>query len=124
MKSLEDSLLKELISQGIFKPEFVNRFDEVATFRSLNEDELEQVVNLIMVGVNKSLANQKLQVSLEDGAAAFLVKEGNDPLLGARPMRRIVQKTVENIVAERILRGEARPGTVIRLNADDIAGHL
>lgn len=124
MKSLEDSLLKELINQGIFKPEFVNRFDEVATFRSLNEEELEQVVNLIMVGVNKSLANQKLQVSLEDGAAAFLVKEGNDPLLGARPMRRIVQKTVENIVAERILRGEARPGTVMKLSAEDIAGHL
>lgn len=124
MKNLEDSLLKELINQGIFKPEFVNRFDEVATFRSLNEEELEQVVNLIMVGVNKSLANQKLQVSLEDGAAAFLVKEGNDPLLGARPMRRIVQKTVENIVAERILRGEARPGTVMKLSAEDIAGHL
>lgn len=124
MKNLEDGLLKELIAKGIFKPEFVNRFDEVVTFRSLNEDELEQVAELIMVGVNKSLANQKLQVSLEDGAAAFLVKEGNDPLLGARPMRRIVQKTVENIVAERILRGEARPGTVIKLNADDIAGHL
>lgn len=124
MKNLEDSLLKELVNQGIFKPEFVNRFDEVATFRSLNEEELVKVVELIMVGVNKSLANQKLQVALDEGAAEFLVKEGNDPLLGARPMRRIVQKTVENIVAERILRGEARPGTVIKLNAEDISSHL
>ncbi|USN97175.1 MAG: ATP-dependent Clp protease ATP-binding subunit [Candidatus Nomurabacteria bacterium] len=124
MKSLEDSLLKELINQGIFKPEFVNRFDEVATFRSLSEDELVEVVKLIMISVNKSLANQKLQVSLEEGAAELLVKEGNDPLLGARPMRRIVQRTVENIVAERILRGEARPGVVIQLSANDIKDHL
>lgn len=124
MKSLEDSLLKELINQGIFKPEFVNRFDEVATFRSLNEEELVKVVELIMVGVNKSLSNQKLQVSLGDGAAELLVKEGNDPLLGARPMRRIVQKTVENIVAERILRGEAKPGVVIELSSEDIRSHL
>jgi len=124
MKNLEDTLLKELIDQGIFKPEFVNRFDEVATFRSLNEEELVKVVDLIMVGVNKSLANQKLQVSLEEGAAELLVKEGNDPLLGARPMRRIVQKTVENIVAERILRGEAKPGVVIQLSEEDIRDHL
>lgn len=124
MKTLEDSLLKELINQGIFKPEFVNRFDEVATFRSLNVEELKQVVGLIMNGINKTLANQKLQVVLEPGAPEFLVEKGNDPLLGARPMRRIVQKTVENIVAERILRGEARPGTVIKLTAQDIEEHL
>ncbi|HRV76400.1 MAG TPA: ATP-dependent Clp protease ATP-binding subunit, partial [Candidatus Saccharimonadales bacterium] len=98
--------------------------DEVATFRSLSEDELVEVVKLIMISVNKSLANQKLQVSLEEGAAELLVKEGNDPLLGARPMRRIVQRTVENIVAERILRGEARPGVVIQLSANDIKDHL
>lgn len=124
MKTLEDNLLKELISQGIFAPEFVNRFDEVATFRSLNEAELIEVVKLIMVGVNKTLSAQKLQVNISDEAAAVLVKNGNDPLLGARPMRRIVQKTVENIVAERILRGEASPGTVIELSAKDIEGHL
>ncbi len=124
MKALEDGLVKELISQGIFAPEFVNRFDEVATFRSLNEAELIEVVKLIIDGVNKTLAVQKLQVSLEPGAAEVLVKNGNDPLLGARPMRRIVQKTVENIVAERILRGEASPGTVIQLSSKDIEGHL
>jgi ATP-dependent Clp protease ATP-binding subunit ClpC len=124
MRNLEEGLLKELISQGIFKPEFVNRFDEVATFRSLNIEELIKVVELIMKGMNRTLANQKLQVALESGAAEFLAKEGNDPLLGARPMRRIVQKTVENIVAERILRGEARPGTVIKLSEQDVAGHL
>lgn len=124
MKSLESELLKELIAQGIFAPEFVNRFDEVATFRTLNETELIEVVKLIMVGVNKTLAAQKLQVNISDDAASVLVKNGNDPLLGARPMRRIVQKTVENIVAERILRGEASPGTVIMLSAQDIEGHL
>lgn len=124
MKNLEDGLLQELINQGIFKPEFVNRFDEVATFRSLNEDELKQVVGLIIKGVNKTLSSQKLQVSIDDAGAEVLVKNGNDPLLGARPMRRIVQKTVENIIAERILRGEASPGTVIQLSAQDIEAHL
>jgi ATP-dependent Clp protease ATP-binding subunit ClpC len=124
MKVLESGLLKELIAQGIFKPEFVNRFDEVATFRSLNEPELTQVVGLIINSVNKTLANQKLQVELEPGAAEFLAREGNDPLLGARPMRRIVQKSVENIIAERILRGQAQPGTVINLTVQEIQGHL
>ncbi|MDQ5913679.1 MAG: ATP-dependent Clp protease ATP-binding subunit ClpC [Patescibacteria group bacterium] len=124
MKNLESGLLNELISQGIFKPEFVNRFDEVATFRSLNESELKQVVGLIIKGVNKTLAAQKLQVSIDGAGAEVLVKNGNDPMLGARPMRRIVQKTVENIVAERILRGEASPGTVIVLSAQDIEAHL
>jgi ATP-dependent Clp protease ATP-binding subunit ClpC len=124
MKVLESGLLKELIAQGVFKPEFVNRFDEVATFRSLNEPELTQVVGLIINSVNKTLANQKLQVELEPGAAEFLAREGNDPLLGARPMRRIVQKTVENIIAERILRGQAQPGTVINLTVQEIQGHL
>nr|MBP7769424.1 hypothetical protein [Candidatus Saccharibacteria bacterium] len=63
-------------------------------------------------------------VELEPGAAEFLAREGNDPLLGARPMRRIVQKTVENIIAERILQGQAQPGTVINLTVQEIQGHL
>jgi ATP-dependent Clp protease ATP-binding subunit ClpC len=124
MKTLEADLVQRLIGQGIFAPEFVNRFDEVATFRALNEPELIEVVKLIIAGVNKTLAAQKLQVNISDEAAEVLVKNGNDPLLGARPMRRIVQKTVENIVAERILRGEASPGMVIMLSKQDIEGHL
>jgi ATP-dependent Clp protease ATP-binding subunit ClpA len=79
MKTLEAGLLNELITQGIFKPEFVNRFDEVATFRSLNEAELTQVVGLIIKGVNKTLAGQKLQVNISDEAATVLVQNGNDP---------------------------------------------
>jgi ATP-dependent Clp protease ATP-binding subunit ClpC len=117
---LEDVLVKHLIDDNIFKPEFINRFDELVVFRSLNEEELAEVVELIIKGVNKNLALQKIQIQLDRDAVLTLVKEGNDPLMGARPMRRIVQKTVENIIAERILRGEAQPGTIITLTEADV----
>jgi ATP-dependent Clp protease ATP-binding subunit ClpC len=120
LESFEQAFVNELIDSGSFKPELLNRFDEIVLFRPLNEAELGQVVKLMVAEVNKTLANQKITVELTDDAAAELVKVGYDPRLGARPMRRMVQRRVEDAVAGQILRGEARPGDVIHLDA----GHL
>ena len=77
-----------------------------------------------MVGINKNLEVQKVFVAIDDGAKEVLVDAGYDPRLGARPMRRVVQRSVENIVAEKMLRGQLVPGSGIRLTAEDIKESL
>lgn len=123
-ETYEPQFIDELISSGQFKPEFLNRFDEIALFRPLNQDELKQVIDLILQGVNKTLATQKLTVQVDDEAKVRLVEAGYDARLGARPMRRIVQQTVENIVADKVLRQEAIPGTTIPITLADIDAML
>ncbi len=124
LEQFSEQIQNELISSGQFKPEFLNRFDEIAVFRPLTKSELLQVIDLILVGINKNLANQKVAVAGDDQAKLALVEAGYDPRLGARPMRRVVQRTVENIVAEKILTGELVPGSGIRLSLADIQASL
>lgn len=120
IEQFSQQIQEELINSGQFRPEFLNRFDEIAVFRPLTKDELVQVIDLILDGVNKSLSSQKVFVAVDDDAKRLLVDAGYDPRLGARPMRRIVQRTVENIVAEKMLSGQLVPGSGIRLTAADI----
>lgn len=124
LEQFSEQIQNEMISSGQFKPEFLNRFDEIAVFRPLTKPELLQVIDLILVGINKNLANQKVAVAVDDQAKLALVEAGYDPRLGARPMRRVVQRTVENIVAEKILTGELVPGSGIRLSLADIQASL
>lgn len=114
----------ELIASGEFKPEFLNRFDEIVLFTPLGKEELRQVIDLILAGLNKNLANQKITVEVTDDAKDLLVDAGYDPQLGARPMRRVVQRCVENVVARRMLEGAALPGQTVQLTKDDIAANL
>lgn len=119
-EQFEQTFVNELIDSNQFKPEFLNRFDEIIVFRPLKQDELLQVVDLLLEGVNKTLANQKISVHLNDDAKQHLVQVGYDPRLGARPLRRVVQRTVENIVAKRLLQGEVAPGTVFTIPLTEI----
>lgn len=124
VEQFSQQIQEQLISSGEFRPEFINRFDEIAVFRPLTKEELGQVIDLIMVGINKNLEVQKVFVAIDDGAKEVLVDAGYDPRLGARPMRRVVQRSVENIVAEKMLRGQLVPGSGIRLTAEDIKESL
>ena len=124
LEQFKDQITNELIQQQAFKPEFLNRFDEIAIFRPLNKDELLQVIELILKGINKNLELQKVAVMVDDDAKRALVDAGYDPRLGARPMRRIVQKTVENIVAEKLLTGELVAGSSLRITLTDIQNNL
>jgi ATP-dependent Clp protease ATP-binding subunit ClpA len=121
LESFTPQFTDELIQSGQFKPELLNRFDEMVLFRPLNPDELAQVVALMLGGVNKTLANQNISVELTPAAIAKIVEVGNDPRLGARPMRRTLQKAVEDTVAQKILKGEAQAGSHIKLDAPDLA---
>lgn len=120
LEQFEKQFTDELISSNTFRPEFLNRFDDIVLFRPLEPAELLQVIDLILQGVNKTLAAQKLTVAVDDDAKQLLVQAGYDPRLGARPMRRVVQRTVENIVANQVLSQQARPGSEVRITRADI----
>jgi ATP-dependent Clp protease ATP-binding subunit ClpA len=119
--NFERPLIDNLIAAGQFRPELVNRFDEVVLFRPLNEEELTKVARVMLLGVNKTLETQQIKVQLTPEALKQIVHLGYDPEFGARPMRRIIQKTVENAVAVKILRREVQPGSVITLDVPDLA---
>jgi ATP-dependent Clp protease ATP-binding subunit ClpC len=121
LEQFESQITDELINGHQFKPELINRFDEVVLFRPLNAEELGQVVRLMLGEVNKTLQAQNISVELTDAAIAKIVEVGNDPRLGARPMRRALQKAVENTVAGKILRSEAKPGDHIMLDVADLS---
>jgi ATP-dependent Clp protease ATP-binding subunit ClpC len=120
LDEFERPLIDKLIAAGQFKPELVNRFDEVVLFRPLTEEELAQVANVMLDGVNKTLAPQQITVQLTPEALKQIVHQGYDPEFGARPMRRIIQKTVENAIAVKILRGEVQPGSTVTLDVKDL----
>ena len=120
LEQFEDKFINELITSNIFHPEFLNRFDEMVVFRPLTKPELLQVVDLIMVSVNKNLANQKITVSVADDAKGYLVDAGYDPRLGARPMRRVVQRAVESTVAKMLLEQRVTPGDSIRISLEQV----
>lgn len=124
LEQFEDALVSQLVDSGQFRPEFLNRFDEIVLFRPLNQTELLQVIDLLLAGINKTLASQQLAVELTTPAKQFLVTQGYDPRLGARPMRRMVQRTVENIVAQRILNNQAPAGSIIQLDTPDLMAVL
>lgn len=124
LESIEKQLIDELIKNGEFRPEFLNRFDEIVVFTPLQKPELRQIIDLIIASLNKNLANQKITVILSDEAKDLLVESGYDPQLGARPMRRVVQRSVENVISRRMLEGTVTPGQQIELNREEVAASL
>lgn len=124
LEQFEQAFTDELINSNVFRPEFLNRFDEIVLFRPLNKEELMQVVDLLLGSLNKTLAQRKVSVSLTPAAKELLVRSGYDPRLGARPLRRTVQRTVENVVSQKLLAGQIMPGQTIQLDAPELQAAL
>jgi ATP-dependent Clp protease ATP-binding subunit ClpC len=120
LETFESAFIDQLISSNQFKPELLNRFDEIVLFRPLNESELAQVVGLMMQEVNQTLSNQKIVIQLTDAAVAKIVAAGYDARLGARPMRRVLQHAVEDPVANEILSGQIKPGDRVNIDGPDL----
>lgn len=120
LEQFEQNFINELINANIFRPEFLNRFDEIVLFRPLGKEELLQVVDLILAGINKTLEPQKIQVAVDDEGKRLLVEAGYDPRLGARPMRRVVQRAVENTMAKQMLAGTVAPGSTTIVTGEQI----
>jgi len=104
-KSAIESALKQT-----FRPEFLNRLDEIIIFQALTEEQIKQIVDLMMKDVQKRLADRKITVEITDEAKDRLAKEGFDPTFGARPLRRTIQRQVENPLSTKILQGEFKEG--------------
>lgn len=98
----------------------MNRFDEIVVFRPLDKPELLQVADIIIASTNKTLAAQNISVEVEPEAKLVLVDRGYDPRLGARPLRRVIQRAVENTVAKQVLEGSATAGAVITITKDQV----
>jgi ATP-dependent Clp protease ATP-binding subunit ClpB len=106
-----------------FRPEFLNRVDEVVVFHPLSRDDLMRIVSLELDAVQRRLDERHIVLEVSDGAKALLGREGYDPVYGARPVRRVVQREVENPLARRIIAGEVRDGDTVHLDAAGDAGN-
>jgi ATP-dependent Clp protease ATP-binding subunit ClpB len=115
-QTMEDKVLAELKQH--FRPEFLNRVDDVIIFQSLDEDELSKIVDIQLNRLGQRLAQQNLTLDVDAAARKLLAKEGYDPQFGARPLKRAVQEQMLNPLAAKLLDGEFKPGDKIKVTAD------
>jgi ATP-dependent Clp protease ATP-binding subunit ClpB len=102
-----------------FRPEFLNRVDEIIVFKPLTDEQLAKIVGLLLGGVRRRLEEAQIHVEITDAAMTLVAKEGYDPTYGARPLRRAIQREIENPLARRILAGEFAAGDTLRIDARD-----
>ncbi|HET7026864.1 MAG TPA: ATP-dependent chaperone ClpB [Candidatus Limnocylindrales bacterium] len=107
-----------------FRPEFLNRIDEVIVFHALGDAELAAIVDLLLADLQRRLATQDLALELTPAARSVLVRDGTDPAFGARPLRRTIQRLVENPFARALISGEFHPGDRVVADADPVSGTL
>jgi ATP-dependent Clp protease ATP-binding subunit ClpA len=110
--------------RGAFRPEFLNRVDEVIVFHALTDDDLERIVGLLIADLDRRLGGQDIVLELTPTARALIVREGTDPAYGARPLKRTIQRLVENPLARAIVAGEFRAGDRVIADADLVSGTL
>jgi len=116
-ESMKEKVLGEM--KKVFRPEFLNRLDEIIVFHELTEEQLRSIVDLLVKDLQKRLAERKLGLELTKKAKVWLAKAGYDPLYGARPLRRAIERYVENPVSSKILRGEFNQGDTIKVDLVD-----
>ena len=107
---IEDSL------KDVFRPEFLNRIDEIIVFNSLNKDELLQIVDLMLKDTIKALTAKDISFEISDSAKQFILDKGTNIKFGARPLRRAIQRYLEDEISEKILKGELTNGQTIKIN--------
>jgi ATP-dependent Clp protease ATP-binding subunit ClpB len=110
--------------RGSFRPEFLNRIDEVIVFHALTDVELVRIVDLLVADLQTRIAATDLALELTPAARSLIVREGTDPAYGARPLKRTIQRLVENPFARAMLSGTFKPGDVVTADADPVSGAL
>ncbi|MGH2772751.1 MAG: AAA family ATPase, partial [Actinomycetota bacterium] len=114
---MKDRVMQEL--KGNFRPEFLNRIDEIIVFRELSRENVREIVDLMFRRVTEQLKSQDVEIDLTDDAKDLLAQEGYDPALGARPLRRAIQRLVEDPLSEKILWKEFSAGQTIKVSTED-----
>ncbi|MFY9427888.1 MAG: ATP-dependent Clp protease ATP-binding subunit [bacterium] len=116
-KGIKDRVLADL--KRTFRPEFLNRIDEIIVFHQLEEEHLQEIVDLMLKDVKKRLAEKGIGLEVSGEAKKLLTREGYDPTLGARPLRRAIQRLVENPLAEELLAGRIKAGDVVQVDVKE-----
>ncbi len=120
-RGLSDKEIKQRVMgevKKLFRPEFLNRIDEIIVFKSLTEDEIAQIVELMIADLRERLIERNMTINLTPEAAKFVAKEGTDTAFGARPLRRAIQRLIEDPLSEEILEGKWSAGSVIEAALD------
>jgi ATP-dependent Clp protease ATP-binding subunit ClpB len=100
-----------------FRPEFLNRLDETVIFDRLARDDMDGIVTIQMSQLLKRLASRKINLALDDGARKWLADEGYDPVFGARPLKRVIQRALQDPLAEMLLAGDVKDGDTVPVSA-------
>ena len=101
-----------------FRPEFLNRIDDIVVFHQLSREEITQIVDLMIYGLEIRLKDKDMGIELTQAAKNFLAEKGYDPVLGARPLRRTIQREIEDVLSEKILFGELKPGQIVVIDVE------
>lgn len=117
----DDEIKTRVMSEvkRLFRPEFLNRIDEIIVFKSLTEDEIVEIVNLMVADLRDRLIEQNMTINMSDAANRLISKEGTDLSFGARPLRRAIQRLLEDPISEQILEGKWTSGSVIDVDVED-----
>jgi ATP-dependent Clp protease ATP-binding subunit ClpB len=119
---MKETVLEEM--RHAFRPEFLNRVDEIIVFHSLSEEHLKQIVDIQLERLRSRLAERRLKLELTDAARTHLVRSGYDPTYGARPLKRAIQKQIETPLGRLMLKGEVHDGQTVRVDFDAARGEL
>ncbi|HEX7968344.1 MAG TPA: AAA family ATPase, partial [Stellaceae bacterium] len=124
--SVRDQVME--VVRGAFRPEFLNRLDEILIFRRLSRADMTGIVDIQLRRLQKLLADRKITLALDDKARAWLAQSGYDPVYGARPLKRVIQRSLQNPLAELILAGRINDGETVEVTTGEgglaIAGHI
>ncbi|HUB74399.1 MAG TPA: ATP-dependent Clp protease ATP-binding subunit [Solirubrobacteraceae bacterium] len=113
-EDMKNRIMGEL--KKVFRPEFLNRIDDVIVFHKLQKEEIKQIVELLLLRIRESMAERELQLELTEPAKDMLVEKGWDPAMGARPLRRAIQRYIEDPLADFVLREQLTPGATVVVN--------
>jgi ATP-dependent Clp protease ATP-binding subunit ClpC len=110
-KEMKDKVIEEV--KKTFRPEFLNRIDEIVVFHKLNEEHIKKIIDILLMDIRERLAEKEIKLELSSSAKSFLVQEGYDPSFGARPLKRTIQRYIEDPLSEELLKGRFESGDTI-----------
>ena len=105
--------------RAAFRPEFLNRLDEILLFRRLSRDDMKGIVAIQIERLKKLLADRKIKIELDSAAMAWLANAGYDPIYGARPLKRVIQRELQNPLAQSILEGRIPDGSTVHVSSGE-----
>lgn len=115
-KEIESRVMSEV--KKLFRPEFLNRIDEIIVFKNLTEEQIHQIVELMVADLRDRMIEQNMSINLSEAAVGLIAKEGTDTIYGARPLRRAIQRMIEDPVSEQILEGRWTSGSIVEVDVE------